>query len=113
MERIGQAIDGYIGKMAIGVLLAILSTLSWMIFTKVLEHSDSLSTLKPTIDALNQNVKDLKSSVDTRFVNIDGDVGKIIDVQSQLKSELFGLETSMAQRDKDARALAPRRYQPN
>ena len=95
------AVDGYIGKAAIGALLTILGFLFNSLYNESLEHGKDLASLKSGILSVNDNVSSLKDSVEKRFASIDGDIGKIVDAAAVVRSEVDALRAAGEQRERD------------
>jgi hypothetical protein len=113
MNTIKNALDGYIGKSALGLLMAILTGLSVLVFNTTFQHSTDLASLKTSVDALGGNITEIKQALKEKITTIDGDLGKVIDVQATLTAEVRALEAAQNQRDIDSGRMLPKRVQPN
>ena len=110
VEGSKEAIDGYVGKIALGLLLSILVWFAKTMYDTTESHTAHLATIEQAIIGVSDNVKDIKTNVAQKFTSIDASIGKVVDVESELQKEFGGLKAAEQQREIDAGKVAPRRF---
>lgn len=107
-EKVDDAVGAVLGKIAMTLLAAITIAFMGWVGVSINEHGRTLGEVKTSVDLTRSDVSDVKTVVKGNRDDIERQLGQLVNVQAQERSETAQLKQALADHEvEDAARVAP------